>query len=257
MGTGQAQCYPGAVDENAAQRREELVMEHLPQVRFIARRIHEWMPPNVSLEDLVSAGVLGLIAAIDNFNPSMNVQLNTYAERRIRGAIMDSLRESDWAPRDTRKKARAIEAAIHAAKQRLGREPAEEEIAAELKISHREYQNWLTGMQAIDIRPLEYVSADGEESSLLRFVADPESNWPSQIVERAELERVLARALERMPKQERTVLSLYYYEELTLAEIAQIMGFHLSRIGQLRVQGVLRLRSHMERVWSLPRGRQQ
>src|SRR4051812_26680490 len=105
MATGHAHGY-GALDDNAALRREALVMQHLPQVRLIARRIHEWTPPNISLDDLVSAGVLGLLAAIDNFDPSLNVQLNTYAERRIRGAILDSLREADWAPRDVRRKAR-------------------------------------------------------------------------------------------------------------------------------------------------------
>jgi RNA polymerase sigma factor for flagellar operon FliA len=249
MGFGGSQ-YQIASEEEIASQREALVMQHLPQVRLIARRIHDRLPPNVSLDDLISTGVVGLLSAIDNFDPTLNVQLNTYAERRIRGAIMDSLREMDWAPRDTRKKAKLIEHAIHKAKQRLGREPSEEEIAEELNIAHGEYQQWLSGIQAIDLERLDYVSHDGQESSLLKFVSDDEENWPSHIVERAELERILALAIERMPKAERTVLNLYYFEELTLAEIAQIVKLHLSRVAQLRVQGVLRLRSHMNKVWN-------
>src|ERR1017187_8722149 len=140
-------AYGPEYDEDAGQRREALVLQHLPQVRVIARQIHDRLPDSVCLDDLVSTGVVGLLAAVDNFDPSYNVQLNTYAERRIRGAIMDSLRELDWAPRETRKRSKMIEAAIHRAKQRWGREPSEEEIAAELRIPQAEYQQWLSGIQ--------------------------------------------------------------------------------------------------------------
>src|SRR5580658_7369118 len=144
MGTGTASYGPQfAVDEDAVLRRERLVIEHLTQVRIIAGRIHDRLPAHIPLEDLVSAGIVGLLDAIDNFDPSFNVQLKTYAEHRIHGAIMDSLRDLDWAPRETRKRSKLIERAIHSAKQRLGREPLEEEIAAELEISTSEYQQWL------------------------------------------------------------------------------------------------------------------
>jgi RNA polymerase sigma factor FliA len=254
MATSPADYRP-LYDETTLVRREELVMQHLPQVRLIARRIHERLPSYISLDDLISTGVIGLLAAIDNFDESHNVQLKTYAERRIRGAIMDSLRDLDWAPRETRKKSKVIEAAIHKSKQRLAREPAEEEIAAELGIVPEEYQRWLTEIQAIDLQAMEYVGSDGRRSDLLRVVPDPEQNWPSHVVERSELERILALAIERMPKMERTVLNLYYFEELSLAEISKVVKLHLSRVAQLRVQGVLRLRSHLERVWSGPSGR--
>ncbi len=191
MGLGATQYRP-ALDEDYASHREALVLEHLPQVRLIARRIHDWLPPNVSLDDLISTGVVGLLAAIDNFDPSMNVQLNTYAERRISGAIMDSLREMDWAPRETRKRSKLIEAAIRRAKQKYSREPSEEEIAAELNISHSDYQRWLTDIQAIDLQPLEYTTGNGDTLSLLQFVPDDLDNSPSQVVERSELERILA-----------------------------------------------------------------
>lgn len=146
MATGSAQPYL-ALDNEGVLHREALVLQHLPQVRLIARRIHDRLPPHIALDDLISAGVVGLIEAIDNFDPSLNVQLKTYAERRIQGAILDSLRGLDWAPRDTRKKVKLIEAAIHQVKQRLGREPTEEEIASELRLPQAEYQQWLSGIQ--------------------------------------------------------------------------------------------------------------
>jgi len=247
-------AYRSAVDEDFASRREALVLEHLPQVRLIAKRIHDRLPDYICLDDLISTGVIGLMAAIDNFDPSLNVQLNTYAERRIRGAIMDSLREMDWAPRETRKRSKLIEAAIHRAKQRFGREPVEEEIAAELNITVAEYQKWLGDVQSVELERLEFAPGDNSGRELIHFVASGEDSWPSHIVERAELERILALAIDRMPKSERTVLSLYYYEELNLREIAEVMKMHLSRIAQLRTQAILRLRSHLERVWlSRPR----
>jgi RNA polymerase sigma factor for flagellar operon FliA len=253
MATGTVSYGPQfTIDEDAVLRRERLVIEHLTQVRIIAGRIHDRLPDHIALEDLVSTGIVGLLNAIDNFDPSFNVQLKTYAEHRIHGAIMDSLRELDWAPRETRKRSKLIERAIHSAKQRLGREPMEEEIAAELRITTSEYQQWLGDAKSVEIHRL--IAEDDEGLSLLDVISDDESSWPSQIVERAELERILALAIDRMPRTERTVLSLYYYEELTLREIADVMGMHLSRIGQFRVQAILRLRSHLERVWSTSRG---
>jgi RNA polymerase sigma factor for flagellar operon FliA len=245
------------IDEDAALRREELVLQHLPQVRLIARRIHDRLPDHVPLDDLISTGIIGLIAAIDNYDPSQKVLLKTYAEHRIHGAIIDSLRETDWVPRETRKKAKTIDAAIHRLQQRLAREPAEEEIAAELSLGLGEYQKWLTDVRSTELERLEYVSSDDQEVSLLKFIPDDGASWPSQTVERSELERILALAIDRMPKNERTVLSLYYYEELSLREISWVMGMHLSRIGQLRVQAVLRLRSHLQRVWLSKPGKER
>jgi len=248
MATSQTPYRPVADDDIVA-RREALVLEHLPQVRLIAKRIHDRVPSHISLDDLISAGVVGLLKAIDNFDPDLNIQLNTYAEHRIRGAIMDGLREMDWAPRETRKRSKLIEKAIHKAEQTLGRAPGEEEIAKILQIPLAEYQNWLTEVQFIDLERLEHAPGDNPNGSLLQFIPDDEESWPSQIVERSELERILAQSIDRMPKPERTVLSLYYYEELNLREIAEVMGLHLSRIGQLRAQAILRLRTHMQRVW--------
>jgi len=244
--------YPGTHDEQAAIQREALVLQHLPQVRLIARRIHQRLPSYVALDDLIAPGVVGLLEAIDNFDPSLNVQLKTYAERRIRGAILDSLREIDWVPRDVRKKSRLVESVITQLKQSLGREPSGEEIAASLNISDDEYQKWLSELQHIELERLEKVESEDQGRALIHVLSDDESSWPSTILERSELERILVLAIERMPKTERTVLNLYYFEELNLREIAEIMGMHLSRVGQIRTQAILRLRSHFARVWKRP-----
>jgi RNA polymerase sigma factor for flagellar operon FliA len=233
--------------------RERLILEHLPQVRLIARRIQERLPENISLEDLVSTGVIGLISAIDNFDPAHNVKLKTYAEYKIRGAILDSLRGLDWAPRQKRRQAKQIEAAISAAEQRLKRTPTEEEIAGQLGISIDEYHEWLVEIRGLNIASLEYAGND-EGKDLLHYIADEGDRLPSTLLERAELERLLAESIHGIPEMERTVLSLYYTEELTLREIAQVVNLHESRISQLKSQAILRLRSRLAARWPVTRG---
>ncbi|MBV9155426.1 MAG: FliA/WhiG family RNA polymerase sigma factor [Acidobacteriaceae bacterium] len=232
-----------------AEVRERLILEHLPQVKLIARRIHERLPVSVSLDDLISTGVVGLIAAIDRYDASHDVKLKTYAEYKIRGAILDSLRGLDWAPRQQRKRAKLIEAAIAALEQQHQRMPSEEEIAAHLNLSVPQYQEWLSEVRGLTLGSLENAGTEDDGCDLLRYLADSDEQWPSQIVERAELERLLAEAIEKMPHLERTVLSLYYYEEMTLREIAKIVDLHESRISQLKSQAILRLRSYMQKRW--------
>ena len=239
--------------EMTNEERERLIIEHLPQVRLIARRIQERLPESISLDDLVSTGVLGLISAIDNFDPGHNVKLKTYAEYKIRGAILDSLRGLDWAPRQKRRKAKQIEAAIAAAEQKLQGTPAEDEISRELGISIDEYHDWLVEIRGLNIASLEY--AGGEEGKdMLHYLPDTGKNLPSTLLERSELERLLAASIEVIPEIERTVLSLYYHEELTLREIAQVVNLHESRISQLKSQAILRLRSQMASQWPVTRG---
>src|SRR5205814_5863373 len=149
---GGKHMYCDAVsDVISEEERERLILEHLPQVRLIARRIQERLPESVRLDDLVSTGVIGLIAAIDNFDPTQNVKLKTYAEYKIRGAILDSLRGLDWAPRQKRKKAKQIEAAISTAEQRLHRTPTEDEVAGELSLTLDEYHEWLVEVRGVNI----------------------------------------------------------------------------------------------------------
>ncbi|MFN7650799.1 MAG: sigma-70 family RNA polymerase sigma factor [Acidobacteriota bacterium] len=245
---------PFATAEKLSNDREQLILDHLPQVRLIARRIHERLPGSVSLDDLVSTGIVGLIAAIDHFDPKMNVKLKTYAEYKIRGAILDSLRGMDWAPRQQRKRVKEIERTIGILEQRLQRAPSEDEIATELNLSMQEYHEWLIDVRGINLGSLEGSGNDEEGRDLLRFVSDNEENWPSRLLERSELERLLAEAIERMPYVERTVLSLYYHEELTLREIAKVVKLHESRVSQLKSQAILRLRSNLEKKWPMQSG---
>jgi RNA polymerase sigma factor FliA len=237
-----------AFNKSTTETRDSLVMQHLPQVHLIARRIHRRLPAHISQDDLISSGVIGLLAAIDSFDESRNVQLKTYAEQRIRGAILDYLRRADWTPRNTRNKSKAIKLAIHRCGQRFGRDPLEEEVVAELKITPATYRRWLRDVQGIDLLPLEFVTPDGRRIDLLAVVADRNENSLPQKVERSELEGILARAIESMPKQARTILRLYYYEEMTLNEIATVVELHLSRVAQLRVQSINRLRRRMQSV---------
>jgi len=241
-------CRPEAAEADA-EERERLILEHLPQVRLIARRIRDRLPDNVSLDDLVSAGIVGLIAAVDQYDPAHNVKLKTYAEHKIRGAILDSLRGLDWAPRQRRKKAKQIEFAICRAEQRLRRIPDEDEIAAEMGVDLKEYHRWLVEVQGLNIGSLEYTSEDGEGKGLLEYLSDDQDQLPSRALERSELEQLLSAAIRRIPPMERTVLGLYYLEELTLREIAQVVDLHESRISHLKSQAILRLRADIEKVW--------
>ena len=229
--------------------RERLILEHIPQVRLIARKIHERVPDSICFDDLLSAGVIGLIHAIDNFDASQKVRLKTYAEFRIRGAILDSLRQTDWAPRLKRRQSREFEAAIARAEQRLGRIPEEAEIAAELSLTIDDYRQKLTEMEALNVAEIEFVRDDNESSAILKHVAANDEDSPAQQLERAELERLIAGAIERIPRVEKTVLSLYFFEELTLREIAEMLGLHLSRVSQIKSQAILRLRTTMSRHW--------
>ena len=247
---------PNAYRSAAAspEERERMILEHLPQVRLIARRIHERLPESVSLEDLISTGIVGLISAIDRFDPGHNVKLKTYAEYKIRGAILDSLRGLDWAPRQQRKRVKQIEAAIASIEQRLHRAPNEDEIAAELGLSLEEYHEWLVEVRAVNLGSLESSSPQEDGRDLLKYISDDESMWPSRLLERSELESLIADGIEKMPEIEKTVLSLYYYEELTLREISRVVDLHESRISQLKSQAILRLRSYVEKRWPCERG---
>jgi RNA polymerase sigma factor for flagellar operon FliA len=251
-----SQVAVGAYREEAASAadRERLIMEHMPQVRLIARRIRERLPESVSLDDLVSTGIVGLISAIDHFDSSHNVKLKTYAEYKIRGAILDSLRGLDWAPRQQRKKSKQIEAAIGSLEQDLHRAPTEDEIAQRLGIAMAEYHEWLVDIRGVNLGSLDVSTTEEGGRDLLRYISDSDAHWPSNIVERRELERVVAVAIDKMPKVERTVLALYYHEELTLREIARVVRLHESRVSQLKTQAIIRLRAFLEKQWPGGRG---
>jgi RNA polymerase sigma factor for flagellar operon FliA len=244
-----------AARQFTAAEREAVILEHLPQVRLIARRIHERLPSSVSLDDLISTGTVGLISAIDRFDPALNIKLKTYAEYKIRGAILDNLRGLDWAPRQHRKRSKQIEAAIAKLEQGLHHAPSEAEIAAHLGVTIEAYHAGLVDLQGLNVGSLESAAPDDEGSrDLLNFLSDDKESWPSSLMERSELQKVLAEAITKMPDMEKKVLCLYYYEELNLREISKIVNLHESRISQLKSQAILRLRVSMQKLWPCTRG---
>ena len=245
--------YAAALEARSAQEREELILAHLPQVNWIASRIHEKLPSSVQLDDLISAGIVGLMAAVDNFDASHNASLKTYAEYKIRGAILDSIRGLDGVPSHRRKHVKQVQAAIAAAEQRLQRTPGEDEIAGELGIPLAEYQQLVVDLRAVSIGSLDVIE-NNDDVAMLKFIADDPQLAPDQSFQQSQLERVIADGIEKMPENERTVLSLYYREELNLREIASVMSLHITRISQLRAQGILRLRGYIEHKWPSKRG---
>jgi RNA polymerase sigma factor FliA len=222
---------------------ERLLLEHLPIVRFLARRIHERLPQHVEMEDLVSAGVVGLMDAFTKFDPRKKVQFRSYAQFRIRGAILDSLRTLDWSPRELRRKGRAVEEAIRVLTARLGRAPDEMEIAAELDVSLDQYQALLGNLKGLEIGTLhaEHNEDSGEEE--LAYVPGQPEDDPLFRCLRGELKERLADSIERLPERERLVMTLYYYEELTMREIGLALGVVESRISQIHASAVVHLRA--------------
>jgi RNA polymerase sigma factor for flagellar operon FliA len=240
--------------ENIAASREQLILDHLPQVNWIAARIHEKLPGNTNLEDLISIGIIGLINAIDNFDASFNVKLKTYAEYKIRGAILDSVRGMDGIAPHKRKRLKLVQAAMGSLEQRLQRAPSEEEIATELGVSHREYQEWLVELRGISIGSLDAPVREDDSRSLIGYVADDEDNSPALILERSELQKLIQEGLEKLPGPERIVLDLYYRQGQNIREIAPILDVHITRISQIKAQAIIRLRNYIERRWPTPRG---
>jgi len=234
--------------------RERLILENLPQVRWIATRYHERLSGYVNLDDLMSAGVIGLINAVDSFDDQFNVKISTYARHKIRGAILDSIRGLDGIPAHKRKALKKLESAIATVENRLQRSPAEEEIAAEMNLSLSEYQDVLLDLRSVSLESLDEVPEGRSESPLLKYVADQDANLPAQILERAELEKLLASAIDKMPKLERTILTLYFKEDQNLKDIAEVLDIHVTRVCQLKSQAIMRLRAYMVQKWPNTRG---
>lgn len=239
--------------ESAASRRDQLILDHMPQVRLIARRIQERLPQHISVDDLISTGVLGLISAVDNFDERHKVKLKTYAEYKIRGAILDSLREMDWVPRQKRRKAREIQTAVTAAEQRLQRTPTEEETAAELQVSLQRFRQWLLEVRGMNLERLRPVEGD-EGRSIIERLPDKEENEPSKLAEQSELRSLLKDVIGKLPQVEQLVLRLYYQEGMTLRQIADIVHVHESRISQLKTQAIHRLQKRIRPRWPMTRG---
>jgi RNA polymerase sigma factor for flagellar operon FliA len=238
-----AEAYHGITSEG---ERERILMEQLPQVRYIARRIHERLPRHVPFEDLVHAGVVGLIDALGKFDQSKHVQFSSYAKFRIRGAILDSLRELDWSPRELRRKGRQVEEAYNQISVRMGRTPTENDLACALGLRLDELQSLLAELDSLEIGSLRVESAHtGKEEDLADSVASKQEETPFFQCLRSELKRLLAGAIAELPEKEQRVLSLYYFEELTMKEVGAVLGIGESRVSQIHSLAMIRLRARL------------
>ena len=226
--------------------QERVLLEHLPIVRFLARRIHERLPQHVDIEDMVSAGVVGLMDAFAKFDPAKKVQFRSYAQFRIRGAILDSLRTMDWSPRELRRKGRAVEEAIRVLMARMGHAPGEAEIAAELALELDDYQQLLGDLKGLEIGTLHMVRNEDSGEEELAYVPGRPEEDPLFICLRGELEDRLTEAIANLPDRERLVMTLYYYEEMTMREIGLALGVVESRVSQVHASAVAHLRAALK-----------
>jgi RNA polymerase sigma factor for flagellar operon FliA len=243
--------------QGEAEERERALVRGLEQVRYIARQIHRRLPPQVLLDDLVSEGVLGLLDAHRRFVKSRRVKFETYAGHRVRGRILDSLRELDWCPRELRRKARRLKQAETELESRLGRHPTEAELARELGMSAQEMNTLLREVCGLEQLSLQAISPEtGDDAALPEF--EPPDARPGPLEQCAEAERRarLAAALEQLPLRQQQALALYYVEELTMKEIGAVLGVGESRVSQMHSNALLRLREILgESRQARPRGR--
>ena len=234
----------------SAAHREQVIRDNVHIVKYVVGRIATHLPNSVDREDLVSAGILGLIKAVDRFDPGRGVKFETYATTVVRGEVMESLRAKDWAPRSVRRKLRNLAEVISRLESRLMRAPGEDEIAEEMGMSVDEYHRFLSAASAATVASVEELLV-GEEpmGSSDEAVAEPADEFadPRLVIEKRELRRLVAEAVMRLPERERSVVSLYYEQELTLKEIGEIMGVTESRVCQIHTQATARLRSAVQR----------
>jgi len=227
------------------EERNKIIMEFLPKIHYIVQSLkQENLPPTVTEEDLINTGVLGLIDAINKYDPEKGVKLSTYAEIRIRGHIIDSLRKLDWVPRNIRQKARHIESAILEVEQKLGREAAPEEIAEYLGMDVEEYMKYAekisnSGLISIDTK----VGIDDEGNTSLWQILSINDDTPDKYVEEEELKEIISDIISKLKERERLVITLYYYEELSMKEIGEILGLTESRISQIHTKTMMKIKN--------------
>jgi RNA polymerase sigma factor for flagellar operon FliA len=230
--------------------RDELILEHLPQIKFIAQRISSKLPSHVELNDLVSAGILGLLDAIKKFDPSRGVKFKTYAELRIKGAILDSLRNLDWAPRSLRKKSKDLDRVHRSLEQRFGRPATDKEVCEEMEISLDEFYELVDQIKGLNLGSFQELTSQDDDNSepLVKYIPDAPQINPFFIFHKSEIQGILSTAIDTLPKKERLVVSLYYFDELTMKEIGKVLGVNESRVSQLHTKAMLRLRTKLRKV---------
>jgi RNA polymerase sigma factor for flagellar operon FliA len=231
------------------QLRDRLILTYAPLVKYVAGRLGSGLPAHVEEGDLVSYGLLGLIGAIERFDPNRDIKFETYAIARIKGSIIDELRSMDWVPRSVRARARDIERAIADLEGRLTRAPTDEEIAKRLGITEGEFQDSLLEISRSSIAALDELWASpgssGDAVALIDTIEDPTAAEPQSQMAHTELREALGEAISRLPEREKLVVTLYYYEELTLREIGEVLGVTESRVSQLHTKAILRLKARL------------
>lgn len=228
-----------SADEEA---KKQLIEMYLPLVHYVSSRLAIGLPQNVSVEDLVSYGIMGLIDAIEKFDLDRGHQFDTYASWRIRGAMIDGLRQGDWVPRSVREKAKRVEEAYHQLEQTLMRTVTDEEVSEYLQISVDEFRKMLQEIAVTTLHSLEEPIKEEETETRLSLLIDEHAEKPEQKADEIFLKESLAKAIDRLTEKERTVISLYYYEDLSLSEVAKVMCLTPSRISQLHSKAILRMR---------------
>jgi RNA polymerase sigma factor FliA len=228
------------------EERERLILEYAPLVKRVAGRLGMRLPRHVSQDDLISAGIMGLLDAVEKFSADKGVAFKSYAEFRIRGAMLDELRAMDWVPRSVRKASRRLEAAFSKVEGREMRPATDEEVAEEMGVDMASFYNLLNEARGVslisDDELNQSVSRDPHDLRPFKALSELSAENPADTLDLAEIREIIAEALERLPKSERTVVSLYYYEELTMKEVGEVMGYTESRISQLHTKAMLRLR---------------
>jgi len=240
-----------AMSQLDQEERDRLVMENLPQVNFIARRLHNRVPEQVQLEDLMNAGIVGLLEAINHYDPSRGIKLMTFAKLRIEGAMLDSLRDLDWSPRELRKKGRQVEQVMNTLRCTFGRAPSETEIAGEMGITLEALQGLLCDLRGVDLGSLEALAAGSErDDQIYNYVPTSREEDALFLCLKSELHECLKQAVSELPERERQVLALYYVEELTMKEVGAVLGVGEARISQVHSAALLRLRGRLQELLS-------
>jgi RNA polymerase sigma factor for flagellar operon FliA len=231
--------------------RDRLILSYAPLVKFVAGRVGASLPAHVDEQDLVSYGLLGLIGAIERYDPEREIKFETFAMARIRGAIIDELRSLDWVPRSVRTRARQIERAIAVLERELMRAPTDAEIAKKLGVSRDELEESLREISRTSVAALDELwspSGGGDQIALIDTIEDGTGPDPESSLEQTEIKEALAEAISGLPEREKLVVTLYYYEELTLREIGDVLGVTESRVSQLHTKAILRLKAHLAGV---------
>lgn len=231
--------------------RDFFIKQYAPLVKYVAGKLAVGMPSNVEFDDLVGFGVFGLLDAIEKFEPDKNVKFKTYAVTRIRGSIFDELRSMDWVPRSVRQKTREIETTVVELEAKLGRTASDSEIASAMGMSEADFQHTLfkiSGTSILSLNDVWYSGDDSDRISIGDSIESPSSLNPDVIVEKEEVKRVIVQAIEELPEKEKMVLVLYYYEDLTLKEIGQVLNVTESRVSQLHTKANLRLRAKLTNI---------